>query len=197
MIRTRCKVVVTGDIALQLASPLEDPSRGAGGGARSGSAHPPRRRRGPRRKPPGPAGAVGPTRPRDRGRWAVIASVVLMCLGLLLVVFGGLVTTQGLALRGSASSGVAGLVTGVGVAIVAVGLLHVVAGAYARAHRAWARYLGIAFAVLGVGLGLVALRNDLDPPRGRGADDLIGFLAIPYLVVLVGLIAGGDHFRHS
>jgi hypothetical protein len=185
---------MTGTFALHVASPVEVPVRGTGGGDGAGSPSPRGRRRGPRRTRPSLAGAVGPTRSRDRGRWAVVASVVLSGLGLLLVAFGCLSTMQGLALHAPASPGLAGLVAGVGVTIVVVGLLHVVAGAYAKAHRAWARYLGVAFAVLGVGLSLLALSQDVHDLR-TGSMEPIGFLAIPYMVVLVGLIAGGDHFR--
>jgi hypothetical protein len=83
--------------------------------------------------------------------------------------------------------------------VVVVGLLHIAAGAFVWAHRAWARYLGLVLAAVGTLLGLYLLVSSLLPSDVNRplAVELSLILLVPYAIALVGLIAGGAHFRRA
>jgi hypothetical protein len=126
--------------------------------------------------------------------WAVIAAIVLFALGSLVAVLGVILTVQGLAYQDPGTPGVGGFVAGIGVTVLAFGILHLIVAAAIRAHRAWARRLGIVVGALGALLGAILLRSAFDPPA-TVSSILSGLSVFPYLVALFGLVISGGHFR--
>ena len=142
-------------------------------------------------------------------RLAATASIVLLVLGLLVAAFGVLLAAQGLATNAPDSPGLGGFFAGIGVVILTIGALQVIDAIFIWAHRAWARYLGIVFGVLGALFGANRLPgafdstyrtvNGGDPPGILTPPDissiLSGLILFPYVVALIGLLVGGPHFR--
>lgn len=133
--------------------------------------------------------------------WALIAGIPLLLwglawtlLGLLAVALGG--TTEGV--RGLDAIGGATALWPY-VLMVVVGVLHVVAGAFVWAHRAWARYLGLIFAALGTLLGLFLVAGAVGRPGTNQpfALEIALLVLVPYVITLAGLILGGAHFRRA
>ncbi len=140
-------------------------------------------------------------------RWAVVAEVLLLVLGLAVAGLGILFIAQGLAFDEPGLPGFGTFVVVLGVVIVVVGILHVVAAAYIWRHQSWARALGLILALLGAILGALVLPAAFSPAFTTGSQGelinvgpdltsiLIGLSVVPYLLVVVGLVLGGRHFR--
>jgi hypothetical protein len=130
--------------------------------------------------------------------WAVIAAIPLLLWGLAWTFLGLLAVALGRStdvVRGlDAFGGAAALWPYV--LMTAIGVLHIVAGAFVWAHRAWARYLGLVFAALGTLFGLVLLAGALGARPGQSfALEISLLVLVPYAIALVGLVVGGVHFR--
>src|SRR5204862_79481 len=82
-------------------------------------------------------------------RWAVVAGLPLLVLGVAFAGLGTLFVAQGLGLGEPGLPGFGTFVVGVGGVIVVVGILHVVASVGVWRHQSWARVLGLIIAVLG------------------------------------------------
>ena len=129
-------------------------------------------------------------RPRD-GEYAthapaVIAGGVLFLVGLPLAPWGSVFMQEGLG-HGTDSGGVREVMTGLGVVILVIGVLHVLAALLIWAHRERGRSLGILIGAIGTLLGAATFVG--------GAPNLTLLLvAVPHLVVLIGLLIGRSHF---
>jgi hypothetical protein len=151
---------------------------------------------------------------------ATLGGVVLVVFGLIALLLGGVVTVIGFAvdveevieqanLSGEAARifrDVWGIIIGVGVGVLVVAILHIVSGIGVWAHKSWARFLGALFGLLGSVLGALAVYGALAGPQVTGdgttidlEQNLIPSLVffIAYLVVFLGLLVGGKHFRQE
>lgn len=117
---------------------------------------------------------------------AVIAGGVLFLVGLPLAAWGPVFMQEGLG-HGTDSGGVREAMAGLGVAILVIGVLHVVAALLIWAHRDRGRSLGIALGGIGTLIGAAAFAG------GPGNLALL-LMPVPHLVVLLGLVIGRSHF---
>ncbi|MDQ3553358.1 MAG: hypothetical protein M3395_02980 [Chloroflexota bacterium] len=117
---------------------------------------------------------------------AVIAGGVLFLVGVPLAPWGPVMMEEGLG-HGTDSGGVREIMTGLGVVILVIGVLHVIAALLVWAHRDRGRSLGIGIGGMGTLLGAATLVG--------GAPNLTLLLVpVPHLVVLIGLLVGRSHF---
>ncbi len=80
--------------------------------------------------------------------------------------------------------------------LIVLGLLQLLVGAVVLAHRNWARWLGVLLALLGLVVSVIALSAVLALVPGVSVQLVVASaLVIGYALVLLGLIAGGGHFR--
>jgi hypothetical protein len=80
--------------------------------------------------------------------------------------------------------------------LMVLGLLQLLVGAVILAHRNWARWLGVALALLGLIVSVIALSAVLTLVPGVSVQLILASaLVIGYAFVLLALIAGGGHFR--
>lgn len=141
------------------------------------------------------------SRPRQTSILAVLAGVLLLLVGLLPTFFGVLVIIGGAAVNGlgdmtfggqvvHVGSGLAGAIVVIGVVVLVIGLLEVLSGIFIWAHHSWARFVGLAFGLLGTlaGLGTLGSRDGV----GGGL-----VILVIYGFILVALIISGGHFRPS
>jgi hypothetical protein len=81
-------------------------------------------------------------------------------------------------------------------ALMVIGLLHLIAGIGVLGHKGWGRGLGILFAVVGVLVSVFALSIAMALAPGLSVAALIAIvLVVGYIFILLGLFAGGSHFR--
>jgi hypothetical protein len=150
--------------------------------------------------PPPSGWGVPPVAIYGSSIWAIIAGIALLIWGLLWTLVG----VVGL-LFGNAANNIPGVPVGfdvggflavIGIVFLVIGILHLIAAIFIWAHRDWARYLGLALAVLGTRFGLLSLPAALSPSSAQdGGIGGVLLLLVPYAVALIGLILGGDHFR--
>jgi len=143
-------------------------------------------------------------------RWAVVASLLLLVIGILIVAFGLLQIVGGLLYDdvGGRAMGYDVIFMVTGVVLVALGILH---GIVARAiwkHRPWARKVGLAISFLGALLGVYVLPSAFTPLirsnalTGENISSGPNLLAISivligaaYVVILISLVVSSRHFR--
>jgi hypothetical protein len=81
-------------------------------------------------------------------------------------------------------------------ALMVLGVLQLLVGAFVLRHRSWARWLGVLLGLLGLMFSIVAVTSTMALVPGTSVQLVVAaaFLVVYALVVLV-LIAGGSHFR--
>lgn len=142
--------------------------------------------------PPGwgyPEGYAPPPAPvpaRARPGSVTAAGVILVVLGVLVGLFGALSLLAGALFPtvadspefrgqfGTVSEALGGLLLGVGIVLLAYGVLQVVTGIFILPGRGWARISGLVVAVLGVLIGLVGVL----PGEGSTAGASVVFVAL-------------------
>ena len=136
----------------------------------------------------------------------VVAGVFLLVAGLLVIVTGALFGIVGGLVAGLES--VDGTGTGVlsaaggaavlyGFAAAAWGVLQVFAAAAMLVHRGWGRVLGLAIGVIGLaffGLSLASALTSGEPLASMGVNVV---LVAGYVVTVLALATGGEHFREA
>jgi hypothetical protein len=142
-------------------------------------------------------------------RWAFLAAILLLVLGLATAALGLPLIGSGLAYDEPGLPGFGSFVIAIGGVIVVAGILQLVAAAGIWKHQDWARALGLVMAILGGIPGFAVLPTAFNPvftTRGELGQELvnlgpnltsifIGLAAVPYLLVVVGLLLGGRHFK--
>jgi hypothetical protein len=142
-------------------------------------------------------------------RWAYLAAILLLVLGLATAALGLPAIGSGLAYDEPGLPGFGTFVIAIGGVIVVAGILQFVAAAGIWRHQDWARALGLVMAILGGIFGFIVLPTAFNPvftTRGELGQELvnlgpnvtsilIGLGAVPYLLVVVGLLLGGRHFK--
>lgn len=123
----------------------------------------------------------------DNSRWAQLAAIVLMATGAVLLV-----------------SGLIPINYGFGIIPMATGIVSLVVGVFVWRHQQWARVLGVAMAVLGIGLGLSFLPSAFSPVSASEPGSTWPMIKqvhaasiVAYVAVIVGLVLGGRHFRRA
>ena len=88
------------------------------------------------------------------------------------------------------------VITGIFVALLVVGVLHMAAAAGVFSHRTWGRVLGFVLCLVGVLAASFLLGRALsgDTARTAALTAALGLL-VPYGVSLLALTFAGDHFR--
>jgi hypothetical protein len=184
---------------------------------------------GPYAYPPGYA--QQPAWPAEQGYWeepatswgrsllAILAGVILLVYGLFMGLLGG----WALVAAGTAEQirdvlqqagatpalidAVQGVVTGVGVVLLVIGILHLLGAVGIWAHRGWGRAIGVVLGLLGtlLGIGMVistlgpttigdtTITGELNQQQG-GLGGSVIFL-VSYLFVLLAMFVGRRHFR--
>jgi hypothetical protein len=80
--------------------------------------------------------------------------------------------------------------------LIVVGILQLLSGAGVFAHKGWARALGLLLALLGLLVALFAVSLAVALAPGASIPVIISVvLLIGYALVVLALIAGGNHFR--
>jgi hypothetical protein len=142
-------------------------------------------------------------------RWASLAAILLLVLGLATVALGLPIIGSGLAFDEPGLPGFGSFVIAIGGVIVLAGILQEVAAAGIWKHQDWARALGLILAILGGALGFTVLPTAFNPvftTRGDLGQEVvnlgpdvtsifIGLGAVPYVLVVVGLLLGSRHFK--
>ena len=140
-------------------------------------------------------------------RWAQVAAVLLLGLAVAVIGFGLYLVWQGVTYDDAFNMGYGVLATAIGTAVLIAGVAHLIAGMYVWRHRTWARVLGIVIAVLGGLLAITVLPTAFYPVLKMGVGGqildagpelrsvLIGLSIVPYVLIVVGLVLGGRHFR--
>lgn len=130
----------------------------------------------------------------------LVVGVLFALIGALFGVFAGLVVGGlggGIDAEGSGApiaGAVGGMAVVVGLAVLAWGIVQVVAGAGMLAHRRWGRVLGLIVGVVGLGFYGLALANGL----AAGTVDLLNVAVVAgYALVALGLAVGAAHFREA
>jgi hypothetical protein len=142
--------------------------------------------------------------------FVVLAAMVLVILGVAVAVLGAWLLTQGPQLNDliqrmrsidllvfkptkdqlkaafSASPG----------ALIVLGVLQLLVGAFVLAHRGWARWLGLLLGLLGLLLSIVAVTSAVALVPGQSVQLIVAIvLLVGYALVVLALLAGGGHFR--
>jgi hypothetical protein len=81
-------------------------------------------------------------------------------------------------------------------ALMVLGVLQLLIGAFVLGHRGWARWLGVILALIGLIFSIVALTSTLALIPGTSVQLIVAIaFLVSYAFVLLALIAGGGHFR--
>jgi hypothetical protein len=81
-------------------------------------------------------------------------------------------------------------------ALMVLGVLQLLVGAFVLGHRGWARWLGVVLALLGLIFGIVALTSTVALVPGVSVQLIVAIVfLVAYAFVILALIAGGGHFR--
>ncbi len=136
----------------------------------------------------------------------VLAGVVFLIWGLVITLIGVGLTAGGQAIRDylvnhGYTVDFGGAITVIGIVVLVVGILHLIVAVFSWAHRAFARYTGIAIAAIFVLFGILALASSSNSDSVSGTRSSVGgdlvFLLVPYGFCLIALIVGGRHFRRA
>ena len=147
----------------------------------------------------------------DNSRWAAIAWVIFLVLGVLIVLVGTYWIIGGLNYDdvGGRAMGYHVIAMVLGALLVAIGFLHFLVARSIRRHQPSGRRAGIAIAVLGTLLGVylvpsaLTLRYRFVPGTEAtvAEPDLyaisIALFGAAYAIALVSLILGGKQFKRS
>lgn len=132
----------------------------------------------------------------------LLAGMVLLVLGLLLALtsvvvladqalFDSAVSQSGL----RADTGVRNAMRVVLAIFALMGVLQMIAAVGIFLRKSWARYVGIALAIMGTLLGVIVLVDTLE--SGGGAVAVWLLIAAGYAFSLFALIAGASHFSRG
>lgn len=155
-----------------------------------------------------PYGAAAPT--YGTSVFVALAAMLLVIMGVVLAVLGAWLLTQGPALGDlvqrlrsvdlvvfqptryqlrtvvSASPG----------ALMVLGVLQLLVGAFLLGHRSWARWLGVLLALLGLLFSIVAVTSTMALAPGASVQLIVAIaFLVSYAFVVLALVAGGGHFR--
>jgi hypothetical protein len=155
-----------------------------------------------------PYGAPAPT--YGTSVFVALAAMLLVIMGVVLAVLGAWLLTQGpglsdlvqrlrtvdLVVFTPTKDQLRSVVSASPGALMLFGVLQMLVGAFVLGHRAWARWLGVVLALLGLVFSIVALTSTMALVPGTSVQLIaaIAFLAA-YAFVVLALIAGGGHFR--
>ena len=142
--------------------------------------------------------------------FVALAAMLMVIMGVALAVLGAWLLTQGPALGDLVQrlrsvdlivfkptrESLRSMVSASPGALMVLGVLQLLIGAFVLGHRGWARWLGVILALIGLIFSIVALTSTMALIPGASLQLMItiAFL-IGYAFVLLALIAGGGHFR--
>jgi hypothetical protein len=145
-------------------------------------------------------------RRQPTSRLVVLAAVFLLVAGLLLLITGALFGVLGGLISGLES--VDGVGTGVlgatgstvvvyGVAVVAWGVLEIVAATAMLGHRRWGRALGFVVGVMGLAFTGLSLVSALGSGEALASMGVTLVFVAGYGLTVLALMMGAEHFRRS
>jgi hypothetical protein len=155
-----------------------------------------------------PYGATAPT--YGTSVFVALAAMLLVIVGVTLAVLGAWLLTQGPALTDlvqrlksvdlvvlkPTKDQLRSLVSASPGALMVLGVLQLLVGAFVLGHRGWARWLGVVLALLGLIFGIVALTSTVALVPGVSVQLIVAIVfLVAYAFVILALIAGGGHFR--
>lgn len=142
--------------------------------------------------------------------FVALAAMLMVIMGVALVVLGAWLLTQGPALSDLVQrlrsvdlvvfkptrETLRSMVSASPGALMVLGVLQLLIGAFVLGHRRWARWLGVLLGLVGVLFSLVALTSTMALIPGASVQLIIAIaFLIGYAFVVLALIAGGGHFR--
>jgi hypothetical protein len=81
-------------------------------------------------------------------------------------------------------------------ALMVLGVLQLLVGAFVLGHRSWARWLGVVLGLLGLVFSIVVVTSTLALVAGASVQLIVAVaFLVAYALVVLALIAGGGHFR--
>jgi hypothetical protein len=155
-----------------------------------------------------PYGAAAPT--YGTSVLVALAAMLLVIMGVVLAVLGAWLLTQGPALTDLVQrlrsvdlvvfkptrDTIRSVVSASPGALMVLGVLQLLVGAFVLGHRGWARWLGVVLGVLGLLFSIVALTSTMALIPGTSVQLIVAIaFLVAYAFVVLVLIAGGGHFR--
>lgn len=155
-----------------------------------------------------PYGAAAPA--YGNSVFVALAAMLMVIMGVALAVLGAWLLTQGPALTELVQrlrsvdlvvfkptrDTIRSVVSASPGALMVLGVLQLLIGAFVLGHRSWARWLGVVIGVLGLLFSIVALTSTMALVPGPSVQLIVAVVfLVGYAFVVLALIAGGGHFR--
>jgi hypothetical protein len=155
-----------------------------------------------------PYGAAAPT--YGTSVFVALAAMLLVIMGVVLAVLGAWLLTQGpqlsdliqrlrsvdLVVFKPTRDQLRTVVIASPGALMVLGVLQLLVGAFVLGHRSWARWLGVLLALLGLLFSVVVLTSTMALIPGASVQLIVAIaFLVSYAFVVLMLIAGGGHFR--